>query len=141
MTLFLFFLACVTPQRELRSDTRTKLGTAYISEGNPSDAIKALEEATKLNPRNAAAWEKLAIAYYAKGAVDRAEKAFQKAIRLEPEKAEIRNNYGLLLLNENRTQEAIEQFTIALAEPGITFGCCSSCALFCLLYVSLGLVP
>lgn len=116
MTLFLFFLACVTPQRELRSDTRTKLGTAYISEGNPSDAIKALEEATKLNPRNAAAWEKLAIAYYAKGAVDRAEKAFQKAIRLEPEKAEIRNNYGLLLLNENRTQESIEQFTIALAD-------------------------
>jgi type IV pilus assembly protein PilF len=116
MHLLLFIIACVTPQREARSETRTKLGTAYISEGNPTDAIMALEEATKLNPRNAAAWEKLGIAYYAKGATIKAEHAFQKAIKLAPEKAEIRNNYGLMLLNEKRIDEAIEHFNVALAD-------------------------
>ena len=100
MTLFLFFIACVTPQRENRSDARTTLGTAYISEGNPSDAITALEEATKLNPRNSSAWEKLGIAYYAKGATEKAEKAFLRAIKLTPERAEVHNNYGLMLLND-----------------------------------------
>jgi len=116
MISFLLVTACVTPQRELRSETRTKLGTAYIAEGNPVDAISALEEAVQLNPRNAAAWEKLGIAYYAKGARDKAEKAFTKAIKLEPEKAEIHNNYGLMLLNENRVDDAIEHFNIALAD-------------------------
>jgi type IV pilus biogenesis/stability protein PilW len=116
MIALLIAIACVTPQRENRSQTRTTLGTAYLTEGNPSDAIIALEEATKLNPRNASAWEKLAIAYYARDAKEKAEKSFKKAIRLEPSKAEIHNNYGLMLMNENRVDEAIEQFTIALED-------------------------
>lgn len=116
MIPLLLTISCVTPQRELRSQTRTQLGTAYLSENNPEDAITALEEATKLNPRNATAWEKLAIAYYAKGALEKSEKAFKKALRFEPEKAEIHNNYGLILLKEGRVDEAIEHFNIALAD-------------------------
>ena len=116
MIWFTLFLACVTPQRVERSATRTTLGTAYLSEGNPSDAIATLEEATKLNPRNADAWEKLALAYYAKSASDKAEKAFAKAIRLDPTKAEIRNNYGLMLLDMGQVEAAIEEFNIALAD-------------------------
>ena len=116
MIWFSLLTACVTPQRVERSATRTTLGTAYLSEGNPSDAIATLEEATKLNPRNADAWEKLALAYYAKNAPDKATKAFQKAIRLEPTKAEIRNNYGLMLLNMGQVQAAIDEFNIALAD-------------------------
>ena len=108
--------ACVTPQRVERSATRTTLGTAYLSEGNPSDAITTLEEATKLNPRNAAAWEKLALAYYAKNASDKATEAFEKAIRLDPTRAEIRNNYGLMLLDMGQVQAAIDEFNVALAD-------------------------
>ena len=116
MSLLLLLLACVTPQREERSKTRTTLGAAYLSEGNPSDAIVALEEAIHLNPRNPDAWEKLGMAYYAKSAVDKSNKAFGKAIRLDPTKAEYRNNYGLILLDQGRNQEAIEQFKIALED-------------------------
>lgn len=109
-------LACVTPQRVERSQTRTVLGTAYLSEGNPSDAIGTLEEATKLNPRNGDAWEKLALAYYAKNANEKAEKAFDKAIRLDPEKAEYRNNHGLMLLDQGKIEEAIAEFNVALTD-------------------------
>lgn len=115
ITIF-FAIACVTPQRVERSQTRTTLGTAYLSEGNPSDAIKALEEATKLDPRNAEAWEKLGLAYSAKGASALAEKSFQKAIRYNPEKAEFRNNYGLLLMSQGRWDDAIVQFEIGLED-------------------------
>src|SRR6056300_109684 len=100
MIWFTLFAACVTPQRVERSRTRTTLGAAYLSEGNPSDAITALEEATKLDPRNAEAWEKLGLAYSAKGAMPLAEKSFQKSVRLNPEKAEFRNNYGLMLMSQ-----------------------------------------
>lgn len=116
MIYLLFAISCVTPQREARSQTRTQLGTAYLSENNPEDAIIALEEATKLNPRNATAWEKLALAYYAKGAFEKSEKAFKKALRFEPEKAEIHNNYGLILLKEGRVDDAVAHFNLALAD-------------------------
>lgn len=116
MIWFSLLLACVTPQRVERSATRTTLGTAYLSEGNPSDAITTLEEATKLNPRNAEAWEKLALAYYAKSASDKATEAFQKAIKLNPTKAEFRNNYGLMLLDMGQVELAIEEFNVALAD-------------------------
>lgn len=109
-------LACVTPQRVERSQTRTVLGAAYLSEGNPSDAIGTLEEATKLNPRNGDAWEKLALAYYAKNATDKAEHAFEKAIRLNPTKAEYRNNHGLMLLDQGHVDKAIEEFSLALTD-------------------------
>lgn len=109
-------LACVTPQRVERSSARTVLGAAYLSEGNPGDAIVALEEATKLNPRNESAWEKLAMAYYAQNATELSRKAFEKSVRLNPTKAEIRNSYGLMLLNEGDVEAAIEQFEIALAD-------------------------
>ncbi len=118
MNWFLLSIACVTPQREDRSHSRTVLGTAYLSEGNPSDAITALEEATKLNPRNAVAWEKLGLAYYSKSATEKAHFAFAKAIRLEPAKAEIRNNYGLILLKEGKVDASIEEFEVALADLG-----------------------
>ena len=118
MKLFLCFLftACITPQRENRSRARTQLGTAYLKEGSPADAIGTLEEAVDLNPRNSAAWEKLAIAYYARGAAERSEKAFKKAIRIDSVSAEIRNNYGLMLMHENRIDDAIEQFDVALED-------------------------
>ncbi len=116
MILISLFLACVTPQRVERSKTRTVLGTAYLSEGNPSDAIATLEEATKLNPRNGDAWEKLALAYYAKNATEKAEKAFEKAIRIDPTKAEYRNNHGLMLLDQGKVDQAIAEFNVALAD-------------------------
>lgn len=116
MMYLLLAISCVTPQREARSQTRTRLGTAYLSENNPEDAIVALEEATTLNPKNSAAWEKLALAYYAKGAFEESEKSFKKAIKLEPEKAEIHNNYGLILLKEGHSDRAVEHFNIALSD-------------------------
>lgn len=116
MIWFTLFAACVTPQRVERSQTRTVLGSAYLSEGNPSDAIATLEEATKLNPRNGDAWEKLALAYYSKSAVEKADKAFEKAIRINPAKAEYRNNYGLMLLDQGLVEEAIAEFNVALAD-------------------------
>lgn len=112
----ILLLACVTPQRVERSSARTVLGAAYLSEGNPGDAIVALEEATRLNPRNENAWEKLAMAYYAQSATELSRKAFDKAVRLNPTKAEIRNSYGLMLLNEGEIESSIEQFETALAD-------------------------
>ncbi|MAA79244.1 MAG: hypothetical protein CL916_08280, partial [Deltaproteobacteria bacterium] len=98
--IFLFFTlfwGCVTQQQIRRSQSRTELGTAYLVEGNAAQAIRTLIEATKLNPRNAKAWEKLGLSYASQGAYDKAEDAFLKSLKLE-QRAETHNNFGLMLL-------------------------------------------
>ena len=102
-------LSCITQQMKRRSESRTKLGTAYLQEGNPADAILTLQEATQLNPQNANAWEKLGLAYVARDAHEMAETCFKKSLRIA-DRAETHNNYGLLLVAMKRYDEAVSQF-------------------------------
>ena len=71
--IFILSIACVSQERMRRSDARTNLATEYLKEGNSTDAISTLEEAIKLNRKNAKAHEKLALAYASKEAYELAE--------------------------------------------------------------------
>ncbi|MFT5682759.1 MAG: Tfp pilus assembly protein PilF [Myxococcota bacterium] len=107
---------CVSSQRQQQASAQSSLGAAYLREGNAPAAVGVLREAVRLDSRNFEAWEKLALAYMAQGVLDESEVAFKKAIRLAPERAEIHNNYGLLLMERQRRDEAIAQFEIALSD-------------------------
>jgi tetratricopeptide (TPR) repeat protein len=116
LSLLLGILSCVTVESARRSDTRTDLGTAYLKEGNAPGAVEALQEAARLNPRNATAWERLALAYMASNAHKRAEAAFTTAIKLgtSEEPARVVYNYGLLLVKLERNEEALTAFDTTL---------------------------
>lgn len=105
---------CVTPQRVARSAAKVDLGVAYYREGNVEGAIAELREATELDPHAWKPWNSLAVVYIAKGQRELAEDAFQKALRLGPGEAEILNNYGTLLVDLGRNDEAIARFLEAL---------------------------
>jgi Tfp pilus assembly protein PilF len=109
----LLSVSCVTPQKQKRAESRIMLGSAYLKEGNIPGAIGVLQEATQFNPRSAEAWEKLGLAYYAQNEPDYAEKAFKRSLRISPERAETNNNYALVLLDQQRYDEAIVHFTLA----------------------------
>ena len=113
LILFTLLVGCVTQKDRVRSDARLELGTAYLKEGKSSDAIKTLEQAIKLNPRNAAAWEKLALAYSARGAPQLAEEAFIRSLAIE-DRPETHNNYALMLRSLGRYQEAVLHFEAAI---------------------------
>ena len=110
--LFTLLFGCITQQRIRRSQARTELGTAYLVEGSAPQAIKTLQDATKLNPRNSHAWEKLGLSYASQGAYDKAEDAFERSLKVE-ERAETHNNFGLMLLAMERYQDAIFHFEAA----------------------------
>jgi type IV pilus assembly protein PilF len=105
----------LSQERMRRSEARTNLATEYLKEGNNTDAIRTLEEAIKLNRRNAKAHEKLGLAYASKEAYELAEEQFLQSLKIEffPETA---NNYGLLLTSLGRYDEAILQFDTAIAD-------------------------
>jgi type IV pilus biogenesis/stability protein PilW len=115
---------CINSQRQRQSAARTELGTVFLREGNAAAAIETLEKAVSHDPRNGDAWEKLALAYMAKQANDKAEHAFERAVKLSPDKAEIRNNFGLFLVAQQRPDEGVPHFEHALTDltyrnPGI----------------------
>lgn len=115
LLLPLVLAACISPARKDKASSRVDLGSAYLRENDAPGAIPVLEEAARLDPQSWNAWNKLGLAYMAQGATDRATKAFSKAVRLN-EGAEVRNNYGILLLRTGDLEAAIEQFELALKD-------------------------
>lgn len=100
---------CVSAKRVERSAVRTDLGEAYLTEGSTELAIESLQEAIRLDRRNAQAWDSLGLALMKRGAHEDAERAFKRAVRLDPDDASYRLNYAYLLQKLGRPAEAIVQ--------------------------------
>ena len=105
---------CVSAARQESAGAQIRLGAAFLQEGNAPDAVRVLQEAARLDPRNWNAWNKLGLAYFKQGASDLAEEAFLKGLKLVPENAEINNNYGYMLTRLGRYDEAIQHFERAM---------------------------
>lgn len=113
LSLALLSAGCVTAAKQKQAQANVDLGTAYLREGDAPGALGVLQEAVKQDPRNWQAWDRLGLAYWAQRDFDQSEQAFIKAVKLMPDKAEVRNNYGLMLMADDRNAEAIEQFEVA----------------------------
>lgn len=122
MRAFFVFLAvamlgaCVSPKRIARSEAKLELGTAYYREGDVEGALATLREAVRLDPRAWKPLNALAVVYIARGEQALAEDAFQRALRLAPDEAEVLNNYGTLLVDLGRHEEAVVRFQAALQD-------------------------
>jgi type IV pilus assembly protein PilF len=99
-----------------RSQARAELGRAYLSEGSLESAVRTLREATELDRTNWVAWNFLGLALAEKGKAEEAEDAFRRAVRFAPERAESHLNYGLFLFSQDRVDEAIAQYELALED-------------------------
>lgn len=104
---------CVTSTRQRQAQAHVDLGTAYLREGDAPAALGVLRDAVRKDPRNWEGWDRLGLAYWAQAEFEESEKAFSRAVRLVPDKAEVRNNYGLMLMAQGRNQEAISHFEVA----------------------------
>jgi len=104
---------CVTTTRQTQAAARTNLGAAYLREGNAPAALQVLGEAVHKDPRNWEAWDHLGLAYWASGDFGKSEEAFEHGVKLVPDKAEIHNNYGLMLMAQGRNADAIVHFEVA----------------------------
>lgn len=111
--LSLLAAGCVTTTRQKQAQASVELGTAYLREGDAPAALGILRQAVKKDPRNWEGWDRLGLAYWAQRDFGESERAFTRAVKLVPDKAEVRNNYGLMLMAQGRNDEAISQFEVA----------------------------
>ena len=83
-------------------------GFAYLNKGQYDRAIQDLDQAIKLNPRDANAFNNRGRAYNSKGQHDRAIPDLDQAIKLNPSDAKVFNNRGLSYSGKGQYDRAIQ---------------------------------
>ena len=85
-----------------------------IIQGKYDEAIKAYDEAIRLDPNLAEAWNNKGNALYSQGKYDEAIKAYDEAIRLDPNFADAWCNKGNALDDKGKYDEAIKAYDEAI---------------------------
>ncbi|HKI72531.1 MAG TPA: tetratricopeptide repeat protein [Verrucomicrobiae bacterium] len=86
-------------------------GERLLREGNYARAIQKLEQAARLLPRDARAWNHLGLAYHGARRSEDAVKAYQQALALDRNLAAAHYNLGCLHLEQNNVAAAQAEFT------------------------------
>lgn len=89
------------------TQAQTNLGALLREKGELTEAVNWLERASQSG--SAGAHQNLALAYEDQGKLDLAAQHYARAIELQPSDVMTRANYGLLLLKQGRSQEAVRQ--------------------------------
>lgn len=96
------------------AQTYLLLAQIYQQQDRASDAIDLLEDVRDDYPNNSDLQAQLLNAYAQSGDTGRAMEFYAEAVQSEPNNKTYRYNYGSMLLNEERYEEAIDQLAAAV---------------------------
>ena len=91
------------------------VGLDYVLLNDYPDAIKWLEKAVSLDPKNQDAWYYLGRAYYTRSRLSEAENAFKTALQLDPQNSKAENGLGLVFESSAQPAAALEAYRKAIA--------------------------
>jgi type IV pilus assembly protein PilF len=100
-----------------RAELHTDLGAGYYERGQMDTALEELNEAVKLDPNYAKAYNIFGLVYSVLGENAKAEQSFQRALALAPLDPDIRQNWGWYLCTHGRAKESIPEFEAAIRNP------------------------
>jgi len=99
--------------------THYNLGLAYLNSKQNDLALAQLEEAKRLNPREATVYNNLALAQASLGDLNGAIANSKQALALDPTTLEAHNNLGAFLYQQGAFTAAKNEFALALGrDPG-----------------------
>ena len=94
---------------------RVNLGAALEDAGDPAAAMRAYEEAVRLDPDNRAAQNRIAGILAREGRLEDAAARYRRVLARHPDDPETESNLGIVLAKSGALDEAIERFRAALA--------------------------
>ena len=100
-----------------RASVRLELAGAYFSRGQMTTALDEVKKSITANPNVAAAFNLRGLIYGSLGDHPLAEDSFRRAMQLDAQDADVRQNFGWYLCQQDRYAEADAQFSAALAVP------------------------
>jgi tetratricopeptide (TPR) repeat protein len=86
-------------------------GKKLLDQGDYAGAADELKAATEVMTTNAEAWNYLGVAEQHSGQLEEAASAYQRALELDRDLMEAHYNLGCLRLEENKPDDAINEFT------------------------------
>lgn len=98
-----------------RIDVRMQLAVGYYEAQQYSVALGQVEQVIALAPSYADAYSMRGLIYMGLGDAVQAEGSFRQALRLDPMNPDVANNFGLLLCENGRLEEAVGHFDRALS--------------------------
>ncbi len=104
VVVLIFAPALASAQDRGKSKEQVEFGIKVAQNNLWNEALYRWQQAVKLDPNYAPAWNNLAIAYEHEGKFDEAKKAYEKALELEPKNLMIRQNYDLFKEINDRTK-------------------------------------
>jgi len=103
-------------QQNNLSKIHYQMGIDALNKGLLPKAFKELIEADEIRPNQVEIEDALAYAWRLRGELDKSEKYYKKALSHSPQ-ASTMNNYGSLLIQMKRYQDAEKQLRKALEDP------------------------
>lgn len=105
-----------SPARK-RAKIRLELAAGYYSNGQTTVALDELKQSISADPSLFEAHNLRGLIYMRLNDNLLAEESFRRALQLNPQAASVQHNYGWMLCQQGRMQDAYAQFRAAIASP------------------------
>jgi type IV pilus assembly protein PilF len=105
------------PDVRRRAKLRLELATSYFEQGQTNVALDEIKQAIVIDPAFVDAYNMRALVYMRLNNVSLAEDSFKKALSLNSKDADVAHNYGWLLCQQSRYDEATRMFAQAVSNP------------------------
>ena len=105
------------PEARKRARIRMELAIGYFDHGQTNVALDELKQVIASDPTFPDAYNLRGLIYMRLNDMRQAEESFRRAASLNPRDSNVQHNYGWLLCQQGRYDEALRSFDTALASP------------------------
>ncbi len=116
--ILMFLCSCqsarLAEKNSIKSDYHVDIAKNFLHHNKNPEAIKELNDAIKLNPKNAEAHHQLALCLYQRGKIDESLASFRQSLNYDPKNTKVRNDFVTLLIEQKKYLESYKESTIAV---------------------------
>jgi type IV pilus assembly protein PilF len=105
------------PESRKRARIRMELAVGYFDQGKTDIALDELKQVIAADPAFPDAYNLRGLIYMRLNDQRQAEDSFRRAVALNPRDSNVQHNYGWLLCQQARYDEAQRAFDVAMANP------------------------
>lgn len=113
-TAALSFSGCASAKKQDEAQLHARIGTALLTQGHYPEALRELLNAEKLDPSSAPIQNNLGLAYFMREKPALAAEHLERAVFLDKTYSEARNNYGRVLIELGKYDEAVKQLQLVI---------------------------
>lgn len=108
------------PEARKRARIRLQLAVGYFEQGKTTVALDEVKQALVIDPAFTDAYNLRGLIYMRLNDMRLAEESFRRGLAISPNDANLMQNYGWMLCQQQRFDEGVQAFDKALANP--TYG-------------------